>query len=74
MGNVAVPGGRRIRVVRLFGSVIRRLGAPSALRPSGRRPGSGVALERAIAPPSQAGVGFGLRLGSHDLFWPEPTP
>ena len=26
----------------------------SALRPSGRRPGSGVALERAIAPPSQA--------------------
>ena len=55
----------RSRALRLVGSVIRRLGAPSALRPSGRRPGSGVTLERAIAPPSQAGVGFGLWLGSH---------
>ena len=61
----------RSRAWRLVGSVIRRLGAPSALRPSGRRPGSGVALERAIAPPSQAGVGFGLWLGSPVWFWSE---
>ena len=55
----------RSRAWRLVGSVTRRLGGPSALRPSGRRLGSGVALELAmIAPRSQAGVGFGLRLGS----------
>ena len=48
----------RSRDWRLVGSVIQRLGGPSALRPSDRRPGSGVALERAIAPLSQAGVGF----------------
>ena len=54
----------RSRAWRLGGSVIRRLGGPSALRPSGRRPGSGVALERVITPLSQAGGGFGLRLGS----------
>ena len=54
------------RALRLVGSVIRRLGAPSsALRSSGRHPGSGVALERAISPPIQAGIGFGLWLGSH---------
>ena len=52
------------RAWRLVSSVIRRLGCPSALRSRGRRPGSGVALERAIAPPSQAGIGFGLWLGS----------
>ena len=51
------------RAWRLVSSVIRRLGCPSALRPSGRRPESGVALERAIAPPSQDGVG-GLWVGS----------
>ena len=59
----------RSRAWRLVGSVIRRLGGPSALRPSGRRPGSGVALERAIAPLSQAGVGFGLWLVSPVWFW-----
>ena len=48
----------RSRGWRLVGSVIRRLDGLSALRPSGRRPGSGVALERAIAPLSQAWVGF----------------
>ena len=39
----------------------RRLAGPVA---NAREVGSGVALERAIAPPSQAGVGFGLGSGS----------
>ena len=44
--------------------VSRRRGGPPAHRPSGRGPGCGFAPDRAIAPPSQAGVGFGLWLGS----------
>ena len=42
----------------------RRRGSPPAHRPSGRDPGCGFASDRAIPPPSQAGVGFGLWLGS----------
>ena len=59
---------------RLVGSATQRSGGPSAFRPSSRRPTkSGVALERAIAPPSRAGVRFGSRAqatpekaGAHD--------
>ena len=42
----------------------RRRGGPPAHRPSGRGPGCGFAPDRAIPPPSQAGVDFGLCLGS----------
>ena len=44
--------------------VSRRRGGPPAYRPSGRGPGCGFASDRAIPPPSQAGVGFVLWLGS----------
>ena len=44
--------------------VSRRRGGPPAHRPSGRGPGCGFASDRAIPPPSHAGVGFGLWLGS----------
>ena len=46
-------------------------GSP-AHRPSGRGPGCGFASDRAIPPPSQAGVGFGLGSVSHSLFWSRP--
>ena len=55
---------RRLRAWRFVGSVTRRRGGPPAYRPSGRDPGCGFASGRAIPPPSQAGVGFGLWLGS----------
>ena len=45
----------RSRARRLVGLVIRWLGAPSALLPSGIRPGSGFLSQRRIAPPSRAG-------------------
>ena len=54
----------RLRAGRFVGSVTRRRGGPPAHRPSGRGPGCGFASDRAIPPPSQAGVGFGLWLGS----------
>jgi len=54
--------------------VTRRRGGPPAYRPSGRGPGCGFASDRAIPPPSQAGVGFGLGSVSHSWFWPEPKP
>ena len=48
----------------LVSSLTRRCGGPPAHLPSGRGPGCGFASDRAIPPPSQAGVGFGLWLGS----------
>ena len=45
--------------------VARRLTGPVA---SGRGPGCGFVSDCAIPPPSQAGVGFGLWLGSPDWF------
>ena len=48
----------------------RRRGDPPAHRPSGRGPGCGFASDRAIPPPSQAGVGFGLGSVSCSLLQP----
>ena len=50
---------------RVGAEVARRLTGPVA---EGRGPGCGFASDRAIPPPSQAGVGFGLWLGSPVLF------
>ena len=61
-----------LRARRFVGSVTRRRGGPPAHQPSGRGPGCGFASDRAIALLSQAGVAFGLRLGSPVWFWPRP--
>ena len=52
----------RLRTRRFVGSVTRRRGGPPSHRPSGRGPRCGFLSDRAIPPPSQAGVGFGLWL------------
>ena len=61
----------RSRARRLVCLVSRRRGGPPAHRPSGRGPGCGFASDRAIPPPSQAGAGFELWLGSHVCFFGE---
>ena len=60
----------RLWARRFVCSVTLRRGGPPAHRPSGRGrgPGCGFASDRATPPPSQAGVGFGLWLGSPDWF------
>ena len=61
----------RLWARRFVCSVTRRRGGPPAHRPSGRGLGCGFAPDRAIPPPSQAGVGFGLWLGSPVCFLPK---
>ena len=63
-----------LRARRFVGSVTRRRGGPPAHRPSGRGPGCGYAPDRAIPPPSQAGVGFGSGSLSDSFFWSRPQP
>ena len=60
----------RLRARRFVGSVTQRRGGPPAHRPSGRGPGCGFASDRAIPPPSQAGVGFGLGVSKPQFIAP----